>query len=400
MVHLLESRMSDSYLPPAPPLELSIVMPALNEARTIVACINAAATFLETNQIAGEILIGDNGSTDGTIELAQQHGARVISIATRGYGAAIAGAVEQARGKYVIMGDSDQSYDFSDLMAFVTALRNGNDLVMGNRFRGGIKPGAMPWKNRYIGNPILSTVGRALFRSPIRDFHCGLRGFSVTAFQRMDLQTTGMEFASEMVIKARLLGLRVTEVPTTLSPDGRDRPPHLRPWRDGWRHLRFMLLFSPRWLFLYPGLLLIFFGLCGYAVALPGLRIGRISLDVHTLLFSSLAIILGYDMVTFGAITKIYAITEQFEPAGSITKRLFQLVTLERGIIVAFILIAVGVFLSGCAVRSWVNVSFGDLDYTRTMRLAIPGCAALAVGVQTLLASIFLSIMGLRRKPR
>ena len=242
-------------------VELTIVMPCLNEAETLEKCIVKARSFLERSGISGEVVIGDNGSTDGSIGIARRCGARVVDIPIRGYGAALNGAIIASRGKYCVMGDSDDSYDFSNLDLFVKELRAGADLVMGNRFLGGIEPGAMPWKNRYIGNPVLSGVGRFLFRAPAKDFHCGLRAFSRDAFLRMDLRTTGMEFASEMVIKATLMGMKIVEVPTTLSPDGRSRPPHLRPYRDGWRHLRFMLLFSPDWLFLYPGLVLMFAGL-------------------------------------------------------------------------------------------------------------------------------------------
>ena len=260
---------------PVSVVELSIVMPCLNEAETLARCIGKATRFLDESGVAGEIVIGDNGSTDGSIEIAERHGARVVDVPIRGYGAAVYHAALAAKGRYVIMGDADDSYDFSALAPLVAKLRDGYDVVMGNRFLGGIRPGAMPWKNRYIGNPILSSIGRLFFRCPARDFHCGLRGFSADAFRRMDLRTTGMEFASEMVIRATLLGMRITEVPTTLDPDGRSRPPHLRPWRDGWRHLRFMLLFSPRWLFLIPGLALMLTGHYRYGVALDGPRFHR-----------------------------------------------------------------------------------------------------------------------------
>ena len=290
-------------------------MPCLNEAETLETCIRKARDFLERHGVRGEIVIGDNGSTDGSQEIARRCGARVVDVKVRGYGAALYHATLAARGKYVIMGDSDDSYDFSDLMPLLKELRAGRDLVMGNRFPGGIKPGAMPWKNRYLGNPILSGLGRLFFKCPVRDFHCGLRGYSAEAFRRMDLQTTGMEFASEMVIKATLLGMDVAEAPTTLSPDGRSRPPHLRPWRDGWRHLRFMLLYSPRWLFLYPGLLLMLLGLGVGAWLLPQPRqVGGTVLDVHTLLYAAAAVLLGFQTCMFAVLARAFAASRKLLP--------------------------------------------------------------------------------------
>src|SRR3954470_11821138 len=290
-------------------IELSILMPCLNEAETLAACIRKAQSYLERSGVSGEIIIGDNGSTDGSPEIARRCGARVIAIPLRGYGAALYGATQAACGQYCIMGDSDDSYDFTNLDGFLEKLRAGYDLVMGNRFTGEIKPGAMPWKNRYIGNPVLSAIGKTLFRSPAGDFHCGLRGYSKAAFRRMDLRTTGMEYASEMVIKATILNMRITEVPTTLSPDGRDRPPHLRPWRDGWRHLRFMLLYSPNWLFLLPGLALMLLGAVVTGRLLIGpWRIGGVELDVHTLLYASFAIFVGFQITLFGIFYKVLAI--------------------------------------------------------------------------------------------
>ncbi|MFQ3581067.1 MAG: glycosyltransferase family 2 protein [Chloracidobacterium sp.] len=383
--------------PEASTTELTIVMPCLNEAETLETCIRKAQGFLERYGIAGEVIVGDNGSTDGSQAIAQRLGARVVNIPTRGYGAALYGATLAARGRYVIMGDSDDSYDFSNLMPFLEKLRAGYDLVMGNRFRGGIRPGAMPWKNRYIGNPVLTGIGRLLFRCPAGDFHCGLRGYSLTAFRRLDLRTTGMEFASEMVIKATLMGLRITEVPTTLSPDGRSRPPHLRPWRDGWRHLRFMLLYSPRWLFLYPGLLLMAIGLVVGAWLLPGpQRLAGIVFDIHTLLYAALAVLIGFQCVTFALLAKVFAINEGLLPEDSRLNHLFRYVTLETGLVLGTLLVLGGLVGSIVAVASWNEVDYGPLDASRTLRLVIPAMLCLMLGCETILASLFLSILGLR----
>ncbi len=319
-----------AVMPSAEAIELSVVMPCLNEARTITACVSEALEALKASGICGEVIIADNGSTDGSQALASEAGARVVAVKAKGYGNALRGGIAAARGRYLIMGDADQSYDFSHLPRFLERLRAGAGLVMGNRFCGGIAAGAMPWKNRYIGNPILSFFGRLLFRTPARDFHCGLRGFSMEAYRRMDLRTTGMEFASEMVIKASLLGLRVEEVPTVLRQDGRGRPPHLRPWRDGWRHLRFMLLFSPRWLFLIPGLALFFSGLLAMALLLPGPRhLGRIELDVHTLLFASIGVLVGFQSVAMAVLSKSFAIRAGLRPREESFQRLMEIVSME-----------------------------------------------------------------------
>jgi glycosyltransferase involved in cell wall biosynthesis len=380
-----------------PPPELTIVMPCLNEAETLERCIRKAAGFLSASGIAGEIVIGDNGSTDGSIEVAERCGARVVRVPLRGYGAALYHAVMASRGRLVIMGDSDDSYDFSALGPFVEKLRAGNDLVMGNRFLGGIRPGAMPWKNHYLGNPVLSGIGRLFFHCPARDFHCGLRGFSREAFARMDLRTTGMEFASEMVIKATLLGMRIAEVPTTLSPDGRSRPPHLRPWRDGWRHLRFMLLYSPRWLFLYPGLCLMLLGGAGMAALWNrDLAVGSVHLGVHTMLYAAAAVAAGFQAVTFSLFTKIFAISEGLLPEDPRLNRLYRFITLESGLAVGALLLLLGAFWTLHALSSWSSVSFGDLDPSRTLRLVIPAAFTLLLGSQTVLTSLFLSVLGLR----
>lgn len=381
----------------ASPIELTIVMPCLNEAETLATCICKAQGFLERYGVAGEVVIGDNGSTDGSQAIAEGLGARVVHVPTRGYGAALYGATLAARGRYVIMGDSDDSYDFSNLMPFLEKLRAGYDLVMGNRFKGGIQPGAMPWKNRYIGNPVLTGIGRLFFRCPAGDFHCGLRGYSLEAFKKMDLRTTGMEFASEMVIKATLMGMRIAEVPTTLAPDGRSRPPHLRPWRDGWRHLRFMLLYSPRWLFLYPGLALMLAGLTVGTWLLPGpQRLAGVTLDVHTLLYAALAVLIGFQCVTFAILAKVFAVNEGLLPEDPRLTRLFKYVTLETGLIVGGLLTVGGLVGSLTAVASWNEVAYGPLDAGRTLRLVIPSALCLMLGCETILAGLFLSVLGLR----
>jgi len=380
-------------------VELSIIMPCLNESETLETCIRKARGFLDRSGISGEIVIGDNGSIDGSPEIARRLGARVVDVKLRGYGAALYYASLAARGRYIIMADSDDSYDFTNLQPFVDKLRDGYALVMGNRFAGGIKAGAMPWKNRYIGNPILTAIGRVFFHCPARDFHCGLRGFSSDAFRRMDLRTTGMEFASEMVIKATLAGMRVVEVPTTLSPDGRSRPPHLRPWRDGWRHLRFMLLYSPRWLFLFPGAAMILAGLTVGAMLMPGpLKVGSVTFDVHTMIYAAVAILVGFEAISVGVFTKIFAIGEGLLPPDPRLSRFFKFITLEVGLTVGAILLLLGVGGSLGAVWWWQQRGFGPLDKERMLRAVIPSALALALGFQIILASFFLSILGLRTR--
>lgn len=380
-------------------VELSIVMPCLNEAETLAACIRKAQSYLDRSGVSGEIVVGDNGSTDGSQEIATRLGARVIPIPIRGYGAALYGAIAAAHGRYCIMGDSDDSYDFENLDAFVDKLREGYDVVMGNRFQGGIRPGAMPWKNRYIGNPILSAIGKVLFRAGVGDFHCGLRGFSMSAFQKMDLRTTGMEFASEMVIKAKLMGLKMTEVPTVLSPDGRSRPPHLLPYRDGWRHLRFMMMHSPRWLFLYPGTFLILVGLAGCAWLLPGPRFFHgIGFDVHTLLYAFVSVLVGFQLIAFAVFTKVFAISEGLLPEDPRLNRVFRYITLETGLAVGGLLVAVGICGSIFAVSGWAKESFGVLDAEHMLRIVMPSVFSLTMGAQIVCSSFFLSILGLRRQ--
>lgn len=376
--------------------EITLVMPCLNEARSLAACIREASAAMAQAGINGEIVIADNGSTDGSPAIAAQLGARVVNVAERGYGNALRGGIAAARGRYIVMGDADGSYDFSHLPRFVEKLRAGSDLVMGNRFQGGIQPGAMPWKNRYIGNPALSFIGRLFFSTKLGDFHCGLRGFSVDAYRRMNLRTTGMEFASEMVIKSIVLGLRVTEVPTTLRPDGRDRAPHLRPWRDGWRHLRFMLLFSPRWLFFYPGLFLMLGGTLLGAILLPGpLQLGRVYLDVHTLLFMAGCILIGFQAVSFAALSKYFTIRARLRPNEAQFESWLGKVTLEAGIVVGGALILAGALLWAGALWFWRERGFGSLQPAQTLRWVIPGTLCLALGCQMILTSFLLGVLRL-----
>jgi len=379
-------------------MELTILMPCLDEAETIDRCVAEAKGWLERNGIEGEVLVADNGSADGSPELAERAGARVVSVSAKGYGAALQGGIQAARGKYVIMGDADDSYDFSQLGPFLDGLRAGHDLVMGNRFLGGIAPGAMPLHHRYLGNPVLTAIGRVLFHSPCRDFHCGLRGFRRDAVLALDLRTTGMEFASEMVVKATLNRLRITEVPTTLSKDGRSHPPHLKSWRDGWRHLRFLLMYSPRWLFFFPGLAAILGGLAIGALVLPGpFVVGGIHFDIHSLLFASALIVIGYQAVIFAIFTKTFAIAEKLLPHDPAFESSAKKVTLEMGLCFGFGLLLVGVVLAVLAVIEWARQSFGPLDPTVTMRLFIPGMTAAILGVQTIFSSFFLSILALSR---
>jgi glycosyltransferase involved in cell wall biosynthesis len=380
--------------------ELSVVMPCLNEAETLDGCVQKARRFLDENGIEGEIIVADNGSTDGSRAIAERLPVRVVVADERGYGSALMAGFLAARGRFIVMGDADGSYDFSSLLPFVSRLRQGYDLVMGNRFRGGIEPGAMPALHRHLGNPVLTAIGRLLFRSPCRDFHCGLRAVSREAVLRMNLQTTGMEFASEMVLKATLLDMRIAEVPTVLRPDGRSRPSHLRSWRDGWRHLRFMLLYSPRWLFLYPGLLLMAVGLGLGAWLLPGpRRVGVATLDVHTLLYAAIMVILGFQAVNFAVFTKIFAMTNDLLPEDPRLTRLFRFVTLEVGIGVGTVLVAVGLTASAFAFHSWSAEAYGPLEPTNVMRITIPAVLALTLGFEIILSSFFLSVLGLRRRP-
>ena len=382
----------------APP-EVSVVMPCLNEAETLAICIEKARRAFRSHAIHGEIIVADNGSTDGSQSIAMQLGVGLVKVEPKGYGNALMAGISQAKANFIIMGDADDSYDFGTLAPFVEKLREGYDLVMGNRFSGGIKPGAMPILHRYLGNPVLSGIGRLFFHSPVRDFHCGLRGFTKDAYSRLDLQTTGMEFASEMVVKASLLGLRIAEVPTTLSPDGRSRPPHLRTWRDGWRHLRFMLLYSPRWLFLYPGFALIALGLLGMLWLWSGPRqVYGVSFDIHTFLYAAMAVLIGFQTISYAFFSKVFAISEGLLPEDEKLSRLFRWVTLEIGLMVGALLIIMGLAGTIYAVQVWEQWSFGPLQPAKTLRTVVPAVLMLVLGCQIILSSFLLSVFGLKRK--
>lgn len=387
---------------PRDELELTILMPCLNEAETIAACIGKAMTFLRANGIAGEVLVADNGSTDGSREIALSLGARVHPVEERGYGAALLGGMSAARGRYIIMGDADDSYDFSALTPFVDRLRAGADLVMGNRFKGGISPGAMPLLHRYLGNPVLSFLGRLFFNVPTGDFHCGLRGFNRERFLSLDLQTTGMEFASEMVVRAAMASYRIEEVPTRLHPDGRSRPPHLRTWRDGWRHLRFLLIYSPRWLFLYPGLLITFVGLFGTAMLLPGpVRVGGIGFDIHTFIVSCLAILVGLQTVTFAVMARKFGESRGLVPRSERYSPLLSTITMERMLLLALAMGSSGMGGMIYCVMTWANTGFGPLEYQSLLRVLTLSTTAVAAALQLAFAAFLLGVMDVgTRQPR
>lgn len=380
-------------------LELTILMPCLNEAETLAVCITKAQGFLARSGIRGEVLISDNGSTDGSQQIAMDLGARVSTASRRGYGAALINGIETARGRFVIMADADDSYDFENLEPFVERLRAGADLVMGNRFRGGIAPGAMPPLHRYLGNPVLSGIGQLFFRPNIGDFHCGLRGFNRARIQELDLQTTGMEFASEMVVKASLGRYRIDEVPTTLKKDGRSRPPHLRSWHDGWRHLRFLLLFAPRWLFVYPGLFAFILG--GLAVAVlsfGGIQIGAIGFDVTTMVYASALCVIGYQALLFFWLTKLYATQEGFLPASARYRSITARWTQERGLLFGLALFLLGIVIGVVQVVRWGSLDFGPLDAAQVVRIAVPSALGLMLGFQTMMMSFFAGVLTIPRR--
>ena len=379
--------------------ELTVVLPCLNERETVGTCVQKAIAALKKEGIHGEVIVADNGSTDGSVELAETQGARVVHVDHRGYGNALRGGIQEARSTYVLMADSDDSYDFTHIPRFIEQLRNGSDLVMGNRFLGGIRDGAMPPLHRYLGNPVLTAIGRLFFRSPSRDFHCGIRAFRKDSYERMDIRSTGMEFASEMVVKASLLRMKVSEVPTTLSPDGRSHPPHLRTWHDGWRHLRFLLMYSPRWLFLLPGIASIVVGLATCIWLMPGpRRVGGIVFDFHTLAYGFGAILVGFQLLAFAVFTKVFAITEGLLPQDPRLNRMFEYIKLETGLLVGALCVALGVVGSLLAVSTWARSSFGPITSDNLLRLVMLSVFALILGPQIIFSSFFLSILGLRRR--
>ena len=374
-------------------------MPCLNEARALPSCLQKAQDFLSRHRIEGEIIVADNGSADGSAEIARKAGARVVEVTEKGYGAALAGGIAAAAGRFVIMGDADDSYDFTALMPILEKLRAGYDLVVGNRFKGGIAKGAMPKLNRYLGNPVLSALGKLFFRIPIGDFHCGLRGFDRAAIQKLDLVTTGMEYASEMIVRAALHGLKIAEVPVTLAPTGAGRKSHLHPWRDGWRHLRFLLLYSPRWLYLYPGIAMIAIGVVIAALLLPGpvMIAPGVGLDVHTLLVAAMAILVGVQSITFALIARMYAIKNGILPQGRYEK-FFANVTLERMLLLALVLILAGMAGVAWAAQIWSAKNFGALDYRDMMRILIAAVTCLVGGLQLGFAAFLLGVMQIKHR--
>ena len=378
--------------------ELTILMPCLNEAETIASCVGKALGFLKRSGIDGEVLVADNGSTDGSQEIARALGARVVAIAQKGYGAALIGGIEVAQGRYIIMGDADDSYDFSRLECFIEELRGGVDVVIGNRFKGGIGAGAMPFLHRYLGNPVLSFLGRLFFNSSVGDFHCGLRGFNSERIRSLHLITSGMEFASEMLVRASLAGYRIEEVPVTLAPDGRSRRPHLRTWRDGWRHLRFLLIYSPRWLFLYPGLALILVGLIGATILLPGqvMITPDLGLDVHTFLVAAMCILLGLQGVTFAMIARRYATRSGLIPPSPRYGDVLEWMSLERMLLIGLVLAIFGLVGFAWSLSIWARTGFGPLDYPLVMRILIGSMTAIAAAIQLVLSAFLMSILDIK----
>jgi len=376
-------------------LELTILMPCLNEAETLATCIRKARAFLDRARIAGEVLIADNGSSDGSQQIAAESGADVVPVAQKGYGAALLGGIAAARGRYIIMGDADDSYDFGALEAFVSRLRGGADLVMGNRFQGGIEPGAMPVLHRYLGNPVLSFIGRLFFRIKTGDFHCGLRGFNAESIRKLDLQTSGMEFASEMVVRSALAGLRIEEVPTTLKPDGRSRPPHLRTWRDGWRHLKFLLVYNPRWMFFIPGTALLVLGaLLGTLLMFGPLQvIGNLSLDINTFVAACFMVVTGVQLLTFGAISRYYAGITGILPPNRRSDWLTRTISTDRLAANAGICFAGGALFFGYAVSRWASLGFGPLEDPEIPRVVVLGLSLIVISLQAFFSAFLLGVL-------
>jgi glycosyltransferase involved in cell wall biosynthesis len=383
------------------PIEISIVMPCLNEAETLAVCIEKAKRFISENKLSGEVIIADNGSTDGSQGIATALGARVVPVAMRGYGAALIGGIAAAKGRFVAMGDADDSYDFLSLMPFLVKLRDGADLVMGNRFTGGIGPGAMPPLHRYLGNPVLSFLGRLFYKIKIGDFHCGLRAFSREAILSLNLNTTGMEFASEMVVKASLQDLRIEDVPTKLIKDGRSRPPHLRSWRDGWRHLKFLLTFAPNWLFMVPGLILLIVGLGGLGLLLPGdAQLGQITLGVHSLLYSAAFVLMGSQIISFAYLARLFGIREGFWPQSAAMTSIRAWFTIEHGSLLGLALLIAGAVTAGLAVTQWAGANYGAMKVESLMRLAIPSFLMANLGLQCVFTSFFAGLLGQPRNEK
>lgn len=379
--------------------ELTILMPCLNEAETLEICIKKAQRFLEQNNVCGEVLVADNGSTDGSRKIAKRCGARLIYVEEKGYGAALIGGCNAAHGKYVIMGDADDSYDFEHLMPFLEKLREGYDLVMGNRFKGGIEPGAMPLLHKYLGNPVLSFVARLLFPSPVGDYHCGLRGYRKKAIQKIGLVTTGMEYASEMVVKATLYHLSIVEVPTTLKKDGRSRAPHLRSWSDGWRHMKFLLMHSPNWLFMYPGAILFVIGMTVMTILSFGtIKIGQVGLGIHTMMYAAVAMMIGYNLIMFSTFTKIYAQVTGFIPAKGRVHDYMQESTTEKGVLLGFVILLLGISSTLLAFLAWKQKGFGDLIPEEIMRITIPAMVFIVIGFELIFGSFFIGILHIKHK--
>ncbi len=384
------------------PIEVSVVIPCLNEDETVGVCVEKAVQAMAQANLSGEVIVADNGSTDGSVAIASARGARVVHVPLPGYGNALMGGIRAARGRFIVMGDADDSYDFREVPRFVAELRHGYDLVQGCRLSSGggrVLPGAMPWSHRWVGNPALTMLARAMFRAPVHDIYCGMRGFTRVLFDRLDLQATGMEFATEMIIKASLFRQKIHEVPITLSPDGRrTRRPHLRTLRDGWRTLRFFLVFSPRWLFWYSGWALMALGLIGYAIALPGVTIRGITFDVHTLVIASMALQFGFQCVVFAVLTTTYAIKQRFRPPSARVDRFFRIFTLERGGIAGCAAVLTGTVAVAAAVLGWYRTGFGALDYPTTMRIVVPGATLITLGTSAILNSFLCSMLGLDRR--